>query len=58
MKPTTLEELSEAFKNWCASQNLPHASASDLIGREDLTPRQYAYLKAFIDCWEAAERLE
>ena len=48
----TEAQLIEQHQAWCVANNLPFASADDLLGREDLTNDQFHELLDFIEEWE------
>lgn len=49
----TEAQLIEQHKAWCAANNLPYMSADDLLGRDDITNKQFHELLEFIKEWDA-----
>lgn len=52
---TDLDTLTGLFCEFCAATGLPEMSASEIIAEAGLYNEEYAWLSAFIECWEAGE---
>lgn len=50
----TEDSLIDEFRAFCAAENLPFKSASDLRHHPSLTVRQSLYVDGFIERWDAA----